>query len=68
MIKNMGAVDRILRILLAAAVAALYLYELISGTTAIVLGVFAVIFFLTSFIGFCPLYALLGIKTTGKDD
>jgi len=63
----MGALDRIIRILLAATVAVLYLYELISGTAAIVLGVFAVIFFLTSFIGFCPLYALLGIKTTGKD-
>lgn len=68
MTKNMGAVDRIFRILLATAVAILYLYELISGTAAIVLGVFAVIFFLTSFIGFCPLYSLLGVKTTGKDE
>ena len=67
MTKNMGTIDRILRILLATAVAVLYLYELISGTAAIVLGIFSVIFFVTSFIGFCPLYTLLGIKTTGKE-
>ncbi len=68
MTKNMGSADRIVRILLAAAIVVLYLYEFISGTVAIVLGIFSVIFFLTSFIGFCPLYTILGIKTTGKDE
>jgi len=35
----------------------------LSGTWAIVLGIVAVVFLVTSLIGMCPLYALLGIST-----
>ncbi len=62
--KNMGLVDRILRTILAVIVAALYFGGLISGVVAVVLGIFAVIFLVTSFTGLCPLYSLLGISTT----
>lgn len=60
---NMGTLDRVLRTVVALVIAALYYTGKISGTVAIVLGVFAVIFLLTSFISFCPLYAPLGIST-----
>jgi len=59
----MGMADRLLRIILAIVVAVLiYLGEL-SGTAAIILGIFAGIFLLTSIINYCPLYTLVGIST-----
>lgn len=59
----MGGFDRILRLLIAAIVVALYYFEIIDGTLAIVLLVFSAIFVLTSFVSFCPLYILFGINT-----
>jgi hypothetical protein len=61
--KNMGTVDRVIRILLAVVVTILYFTNQISGTLAIILGLFAVIFVLTSFIGFCPLYVPFKLST-----
>ncbi len=63
---NMGTVDRILRIAAAIVIGVLYYLGVISGTVAIVLGVIAAVFILTSLIGFCPAYPLLGINTCGK--
>lgn len=60
---NMGTFDRIMRLLAAALVVALYFMNVISGTVAIVLLVFAGIFILTSAISFCPLYLPFGIST-----
>ena len=54
---NMGTTDRIIRIFAGLAIAVLYATGLISGVVAIVLGVVAVIFILTSLVSFCPLYA-----------
>ena len=64
--KNMGTVDRVIRLLLAAAVAVLYFTGVLSGLVAIILGILAVIFVITSFIGFCPLYVPFRIKTCKK--
>ncbi len=64
--QNMGTIDRVIRVILAILVLVLYLAGSISGTAAIILGIFAVIFVLTSLIGFCPLYGLLGISTKKK--
>ena len=63
MSKNMGTLDRTLRLLAAVIIAALYLTDRISGTLAIVLGVVAVAFFVTSLVGWCPLYVPLGVST-----
>ena len=59
----MGAADKSIRVALALLVAVLYYAEVINGTLALVLGAFAVIFVLTSFISFCPLYLPFGIST-----
>lgn len=59
----MGNLDRTLRFLIAAALIALYYNGTISGILGIVLVVLAIVFFLTSFMGFCPLYFPFGIKT-----
>jgi len=65
--KNMGTTDRIIRLLLVALVAVLYLTNVISGTLAIILGILAVIFLVTSLISFCPLYLPFGISTRKKE-
>ena len=64
--KNMGIIDRVVRTLLAVAIILLYLTGMITGIAAIILGIFAVIFLLTSAIGFCPLYLPLKISTRKK--
>lgn len=64
--KNMGNTDRIIRVLIAVVIAALYFAEVISGTIAIVGLAFAAIFILTSFISFCPLYLPFGLNTLRK--
>ena len=61
--KNMGTVDRVIRTLIAIGVGILYFTDQISGTLAIVLGAFAIIFLLTSFVAWCPIYAPLGISS-----
>ena len=66
--KNMGTADRLIRVLLAIVVIALYFTNFISGTLAIVLLVFAGVFILTSFISFCPLYLPFGINTGKKQE
>jgi hypothetical protein len=61
--KNIGIVDRSIRVLLALIVAVLYFTNQISGTAAIILGLFAVIFLTTSFMAFCPLYVPFKFST-----
>ena len=65
--QNMGTADRTIRIILAIVVAILYFTKQISGTAAIVLGIFAIIFLVTSSIGFCPLYVPFKISTKKKE-
>lgn len=66
--KNMGLIDRIIRVLIAVAVAILYFTNVISGTLAIILLVFAGIFILTSLIGSCPLYMPFKFSTKSKKE
>jgi predicted PurR-regulated permease PerM len=61
--KNMGKTDKGIRVILAIGVALLYFFNVIEGTLAYILMAFAIIFLLTSFVSFCPLYAPFGIST-----
>lgn len=64
---NIGSADKVIRILIAVVVTALYFTDVISGTVAIVLMILSGILLITSLIGFCPLYYLLGLRTkSGK--
>lgn len=60
---NMGHTDRIIRVLIAAVIAILFINNTITGVLAYVLLVVGVIFLLTSLVGSCPLYSFLGINT-----
>jgi hypothetical protein len=65
--KNMGTIDKVIRILVAVVIAVLYFTHIISGTLAIIFLIIAGVFILTSLVGFCPLYTALGIKTTKEE-
>jgi hypothetical protein len=66
--KNMGTIDKVVRILLALVVVVLYVTNIVTGTLGIVLLVLAGVFVLTSLIGFCPLYLPFGISTCKKKE
>lgn len=61
--QNMGSLDRILRFIVSIIIGILYSTNYFSGTLGIILGIIAVIFLLTSILGFCPLYALFKFST-----
>jgi len=65
--KNMGTVDKVIRILFAVVVVILYFTNVISGTLAIILLALSAIFVVTSILGVCPLYMPLGISTKKKE-
>jgi len=64
--QNMGLLDRLIRLSLVVLVAVLYFTNVISGTWAIILGILAVVFLITSLVGVCPLYMPFGISTRKK--
>jgi len=60
---NMGNADRVIRIIVALTIGALYYFGVINGLVATILGVLAVVFVLTSLVNFCPLYTIFGLNT-----
>lgn len=63
--KTVGTTDRALRVLLAAGAIAGSGVLGFSSAGGIVLLVVAAVMVVTAASGYCPLYSLLGIKTTG---
>jgi len=61
--KNMGTIDKVVRITLAAIIAILYFTNVLTGTPGIILLVLAGVFVLTSLVSFCPIYPIFGIST-----
>ena len=61
--KNMGGADRMIRFVLAAVIGVLYWQGIIEGTLAYVLMAVGIIFVLTSFVSFCPLYRIVNLNT-----
>jgi len=64
--QNMGIGDRVIRIVLAAVVAALYFAHQLSTVAAVILGILAVVFLVTGIVGVCPLYLPFGLSTKRK--
>ena len=61
--KNIGTFDSVIRFVVAAVLVLLIYLETITGTIAVVAGIAASAFVITGIIGWCGLYALLGIRT-----
>jgi O-antigen/teichoic acid export membrane protein len=64
--KNMGSIDKVVRIVLAIVAVILFFTNVVTGTWGIVLLVVAAVFVLTSLFSFCPLYLPFGISTCKK--
>jgi hypothetical protein len=60
--QNVGGMDRVLRIALGIAMAAIGLFVL-KGTTGTVVGIIGLIPLATGLVGFCPLYLLFKFST-----
>ncbi len=60
---NMGTVDRILRAVVGIFLGYLIFTGKVQGVLAVILGILGVTLLVTSAIGYCPPYALLGIST-----
>lgn len=60
---NVGTADRMIRLVLAVIFAVLYFTETITGTLGYVLLALGAVFAITSMVGFCPLYAIVGLNT-----
>jgi hypothetical protein len=65
--KNLGVIDRVIRVLIAVVIVVLYFTHVISGTLAIILLILAGIFVITAILGLCPLYLLFGLSTSKKE-
>ncbi|MEI7523527.1 MAG: DUF2892 domain-containing protein [Mariniphaga sp.] len=64
--KNMGTIDKAIRIVVAVVIGVLFYTGVIAGVLGIVLLVLAAVFVLTSLVSFCPLYLPFGINTGKK--
>jgi hypothetical protein len=65
--RNMGTIDKAIRILVAVVVVILYFTNVISGTLGIILLALAAVFVVTSIVSICPLYILLGLSSRKKE-
>ncbi len=63
MTKNMGLLDRGIRTLIAVVIGVLIFTGRITGVLAIVLGIVAVAFLVTSFVSWCPAYIPFKLST-----
>ncbi|ARK09446.1 DUF2892 domain-containing protein [Fibrella sp. ES10-3-2-2] len=66
MIKNMGSLDRAIRVVIAIGLLVLSATGTTSGVWGIVSLVVAGVFLLTSLVGTCPLYLPFGIHTNSQ--
>ena len=65
--KNLGNIDKVIRILVAVVFVVLYFTHVISGTLGIILLILATVIVVTSILGFCPLYLPFGLSTNKKE-
>lgn len=66
--KNMGMVDKTVRLVLAALAVVLYFLGAVKGTLALVVLIIAILLVVTSLVSFCPLYTLFGWNTDKKKE
>lgn len=60
---NVGMVDKAIRIIAAVVLTGLYFTGNLTGVWGVIALVVAAVLVLTSFVSFCPLYAIFGLST-----
>lgn len=66
--KNIGNLDRIVRIILAVVFAALYFMQVITGTVGLIMLIAGGVLLATALVDFCPLYKIFGINTIPPEE
>ena len=61
--RNIGSVDRMVRLLIAFVAFVVYSRSLLNSTMSIIILIVGLLMFVTAFMRFCPLYSLLQIST-----
>ena len=61
--KNMGGLDKVIRVVLALIAGLLVYFEVVNGPLAYILLTIIGVFVITSLVGFCPLYGIFGISS-----
>ena len=61
--RNVGKTDKIIRIIIAIVLVALYFTKVVTGTLGIIFLIVAGISLVTALINFCGLYALFGFSS-----
>lgn len=61
--KNLGTIDKVIRILSFVAMVILYFTNVIPGTLGVILLVVTGILFLTTLVSWCPIYWSLKLST-----
>ena len=64
--KNVGTIDKVIRIVVALLVVVLYFTHVITGILAIVLLALAAVLVITALLSFCPIWTIFGLSTTKK--
>jgi hypothetical protein len=65
--KNVGTIDKVIRILISLAVVVLYFTHVISDSLAIILLIVAAVLVATSLVSICPIWLALGLSTRKKE-
>ena len=65
--KNLGTVDRIVRVLIFATISVLFLLGKIEGVLGYVLLIVSTVLLITAFINFCPIYRVFNISSRKKE-
>jgi len=65
--KNMGLIDRAIRIAAAVIFGYLYFSGIVGGALGIILLILGIVFVLTSLVSVCPLYTPFRFSTMKKD-
>jgi uncharacterized membrane-anchored protein len=65
--KNMGTLDRSVRVIAAIGIAILIVTKTLTGTLAWVMGIIGVLLLATSAVGFCSLYVPFKFSTQKKN-
>lgn len=61
--KNVGLVDSIIRLIVAAVFLVLFFTKIITGVWGVVVLILAIVFVVTGLLKFCPIYTLFGVNT-----
>ncbi len=61
--KNVGKIDKIIRIVIAVILAALYFTNVVTGTLGIVFLILAGVALITALVNICGIYALFGLSS-----